>query len=80
MYLLLLGIVLLALKYFQVGPVANLDWWWVLLPFPLTALWWWVADVSGYTRRKAMEREDLRKQDRIDNYRKRLGIPTIKRK
>lgn len=80
MYLLLLGIVLLALKYFQVGPVADWDWWWVLLPFPLTALWWWLADVTGYTRRKALEKEEQRKQERIDKSRKRIGIPTIKRK
>ncbi len=80
MYLLLLGIVLLALKYFQVGPVADWDWWWVLLPFPLTALWWWLADVTGYTRRKVLEKEERRKQERIDKSRKRIGVPTIKRK
>ena len=35
MYLLLLGLVLLGLKYLEVGPVAGWSWWWVLSPFAL---------------------------------------------
>jgi small Trp-rich protein len=80
MYLLVLGVVLLILKYLEVSPVASWDWWQVLLPFVLAMVWWWWADFSGYTRRKAMEKEDLRKQDRIDAGRKRLGLPPVKRK
>lgn len=73
MYLLLLGIVLLVLKYLELGPVADLDWWWVLLPFPLTAIWWWIADASGYSRRKSLEKEELRRQKRLEDSRKRLS-------
>ena len=80
MYLLVLGVLLLILKYLEVAPVASWDWWSVLVPFPLAMLWWWWADFSGYTRRKAMEKEDLRKQERIDAGRKRLGLPPTKRK
>lgn len=75
MYLLLLGIVLLVLKYLELGPVATLDWWWVLLPFPLTALWWWVADATGYSRRKSLEKEERRRQKRLEESRKNLGAP-----
>ena len=32
MYLLGLSLVLLALKYFEIGPVAAWSWWWVLSP------------------------------------------------
>lgn len=74
MYLLGLGIVLLALKYLEIGPVAAWDWWLVLLPFALAAAWWAWADFSGYTRRKAMEREDQRRQDRIDRNREAMGV------
>ena len=30
------------------------------------AAWWAWADASGYTKRKAMQKMDQRKQDRID--------------
>lgn len=76
MYLLLLGIALLLLKYLAVGPVADWSWWWVLSPFALTLLWWWFADQTGYTRRKAMEKEAQRKADRVEEGRKRLGMPS----
>mgnify|MGYP006168452955 CR=1 FL=1 len=75
MYLLLLGVALLLLKYLAVGPVADWSWWWVLSPFALTLLWWWFADQTGYTRRKAMEKETQRKADRVEESRKRLGMP-----
>lgn len=73
MYLLGIGIVLLALKFLEIGPVATLDWWLVLAPFALAVAWWAWADASGYTRRKAMEREDKRRQDRIDRSRTAIG-------
>ena len=69
MYLLGLGIVLLLLKWQEIGPVATWSWWWVLAPFAGAALWWTWADWSGYTKRKAMEREDLGKLDRINGQR-----------
>ena len=56
MYLLGLSLLMLALKYFEIGPVATWSWWWVLAPFAATALWWAWADSTGYTKRKAMEK------------------------
>lgn len=64
MYLLGLGLVLLAMKYFELGVVAQWSWWLVLAPFALAVVWWAWADNSGYTKRKAMEREDQRRQAR----------------
>lgn len=66
MYLLGLGLVLLLMKYAAMGPVADWSWWWVLSPFALAVVWWAWADNSGYTKRKAMEREDRRLKDRRD--------------
>ena len=74
MYFLILGLVLLAMKYLEFGPVANWSWTVVLAPFALAALWWAWADWSGYSKKKAMERMDKRKQDRIDKQRSALGI------
>lgn len=64
MYFLALGIVLLVLKYLGIGPLDELSWWWMLMPFALAVVWWAWADASGYTKRKAMEVEDQRVADR----------------
>ena len=74
MYLLGISVLLLALKYLEIGPVANWSWWWVLSPFALTALWWAWADATGYTRRKAVEKMEQRKQDRINKHKETLGM------
>ncbi|MEO8249713.1 MAG: TIGR04438 family Trp-rich protein [Burkholderiales bacterium] len=66
MYLLGLGIVLLLLKTQEIGPVAGWSWWVVLAPFALAATWWAWADWSGYTKRRAIDRENERKQSRLD--------------
>lgn len=79
MYLLGIGIVLILLKYLEIGPVAAWSWLWVLSPFGLAVAWWSWADATGYTKRKVMEKEDQRKQDRIDKNRAAQGLP-IKRK
>ena len=74
-----LGIVLLALKYLEFGVVAGWSWFAVLSPFALAVAWWSWADWSGYTKRKAIERENARKQARIDRSKAKLGIKTAKR-
>jgi small Trp-rich protein len=73
-----LGIILLALKYLEMGPVANWPWLGVLSPFALAVAWWTWADWSGYTKRKAVQREEARKQARIDKSREQLGLGTKK--
>jgi len=80
MWLLGAGIILLALKYLEIGPVAEWSWWAVLAPLGAAALWWAWADYSGYTKRKAVERENARKQARLDKTREQLGINTRRRK
>lgn len=74
MFFLIVGVLAVALKYLEVGFVANLSWWIVLTPFALAMAWWAWADASGYTSRKAMEREAERKQERIDRQRSQLGM------
>ncbi len=78
MFFLIVGVIGMLLKYLEIGPVATLDWWIVLIPFGLAVLWWWWADASGYTKRKEMEKMDKRKQERIDKQRDAMGM--LKRK
>ena len=79
MYLLGLGLVLLALKYLEIWPVAGWAWWFVLIPFGLAVLWWAWADASGYTKKQAMARENARRNARIDRNREALGTLSKKK-
>lgn len=74
MYLLLLGIAMLAMKTLEYGPVAAWSWWVVLAPFALAAIWWTWADHSGYTKKKEMDKMDKRKADRIEKQREAMGM------
>ena len=74
MLFLLVGVVGAVLKYLEVGFVAQLSWWIVLIPFALAVAWWAYADASGYTKRRVIEKENLRKQSRIDRQRSALGM------
>ncbi len=74
MYTLLLGLLLILLKYLEVGPVAGWSWWWVLSPLAVTAAWWAWADASGYSKRKAMEKMERRRQERIDKHKRAMGV------
>ena len=69
-----LGILLLAMKYLAIGPVAEWPWWGVLAPFGLAVAWWSWADWSGYTKKKAVQKENDKRQARIDKSRENMGI------
>jgi len=75
-----LGLVLLTLKFMEIGPVAVWDWWVVLSPFGMAVAWWAWADASGYTKRKEMEREDARSKARIERNREAMGMLSSKKK
>ncbi len=78
MWFLMLGLLGVGLKYFEIGYVATLSWWIVLIPFALAMAWWAWADAYGYTKRKVVERENARRDERIDRQRSRLGMLTSK--
>lgn len=80
MYLLLLGLVALALKYLEIGPVATWSWWIVLSPFAAAVCWWYWADAFGYTKQREIDKMDKRKQDRIDRQQEAMGMLTRKKK
>ena len=74
MYLLGISLLVLFMRYFEVGPLADMNWWYVLIPFGVTAAWWTWADLTGYTKRKAMDKMDLRKRERHEKQRAALGL------
>jgi len=75
-----LGLVLLVMKFMEIGPVAVWDWWIVLAPFGMAVAWWAWADATGYTKRKAMEGEEARRKDRIERNREAMGLLSSKKK
>lgn len=79
MYFVGLGLIFMAMKYLEIGPIANWEWWVVLSPFGLAVVWWAWADSTGYTKRKAMELEDAKRQERLDKSKEALGTLRKKR-
>jgi small Trp-rich protein len=74
MAFLILGILLLLMKFAEFGPVAEWSWVWVLLPFGLAAAWWAFADSSGLTQRRAIDKMEERKRSRRERDMKALGL------
>jgi small Trp-rich protein len=80
MLFLLAGIVMLVLWYGEIGPVALWPWYVVFAPFGLAVLWWAWADATGYTKKKAVEKENAKKKARIEKSRAAMGIEPRKRR
>jgi len=80
MYFLGLGLVLLAMKYLEVDPVATWSWWVVLAPFGLAMAWWAWADATGYTKKKVMEKENARRKERIERNKEAMGTLSSKKR
>ncbi|WP_082536021.1 MULTISPECIES: TIGR04438 family Trp-rich protein [unclassified Methylibium] len=74
MWFVVLGVLLSALKLLDIGAVGVWSWWVVLAPFALAVIWWTWADMSGYTKRKEMEKMDERKVARRNKSMAALGI------
>lgn len=79
MYFVGFGLIFMVMKYLEIGPVAAWEWWIVLSPFGLAVVWWAWADSTGYTKRKAMELEDAKRQERLDKSKEALGTLRKKR-
>ncbi len=70
MLFLLLGLLFLALKYLEIGFMANIGWWWAALPFGLAFFYWEVlAPYLGISKKRAARQMEARKQARIDKLR-----------
>jgi small Trp-rich protein len=80
MLFVLVGVILIFCNLFDIGPMATWNWdftgdlWKFGLPFALAALWWLWADMTGWTKRKAMEKDDERKRDRQDRNIDAMGL------
>ncbi len=84
MYFLGAGVILLLLKFLEIGHVGQWGWadkWYVFAaPFVLAVIWWAWADATGYTKKKAMDKMDQRKADRLEKNREALGMGAGRRR
>jgi len=66
MWMLWVGLVLLLLKLGDIGPFADLSWWWVVLPFIGAFIWFELFEKRlGLDKKKAFDELDRAKQERI---------------
>jgi small Trp-rich protein len=60
-----IGLLLVLLKWFEIGPIGELSWWWVLSPLAVAVLWFeWLERVFGFDKRQVegIEWEQRRKE------------------
>lgn len=74
MWMVVVGVVFLVMKWAEVGPGANWPWWAVLTPFGLAVLWWAWADKTGWTKRREIDKMEARKTERRSKNLVALGI------
>jgi small Trp-rich protein len=80
MVFVLVGIALIACNLLGYGPMAAWNWdisgdlWKFAVPFALAAAWWTWSDASGLSKRRAMQKDTERKQDRLDRNVDALGL------
>ena len=66
MVFLVVGVLLLLLKFFEFGPVTNWSWWIVLAPFGLALFWFEIVEpFFGLDKKKAHNDLEKVKEERI---------------
>lgn len=64
MGLVVLGVVLLVLRWLEVAPMSGWSPWVMFVPFVLALFWWAWSDFSGRTRRRQEDAFAQRRQAR----------------
>ncbi len=66
MPLIILTVLLIALKYFEVWRFAEMSWWWVILAFVVTFVWFeFLERMLGLDKNKAHDAYDKIRRDRV---------------
>lgn len=71
-----IGVVLLLMKCFEVGPVGHWSWWIVLIPFGIALLWFEVIEpYFGLDKKKAHDEIEKVREERIKKQLERRPAP-----
>ncbi len=67
MPLLWIGVLVVLLRWLEIGPFATLSWWWALAPLALTAIWFeGLEKLFGRDKRQVDAVEwERRRKDRV---------------
>lgn len=58
---------LVALKFFAIGPFADISWWWAAGLMAIAFIWFeFVERMMGFDKRSAHDQMDKVRKDRID--------------
>lgn len=72
MWLLWAALALTIGRYFELGPLANLSWWWVVGAYAATLLWFEVFEkLLGLEKKKAINEMEATRKARIERALKR---------
>lgn len=74
MWFVIVGVLLLAMKVAEFGPVAEWPWWGVLAPFGVAVAWWAWADSTGLTKKREIDKMEAKKEERRRKNMEALGI------
>lgn len=57
---------LTALKYFEIGPVTDLSWWWIVGLMAVAFLWFeFIEKMFGLDKRKAHDEDEKNRKERV---------------
>ncbi|NRF69995.1 TIGR04438 family Trp-rich protein [Aquincola sp. S2] len=80
MWFVAVGCLLVLLKWADLTPVANWGWLWVLSPFAAAAVWWIIADATGFTKQRESDKEQRRVEARRERHLDNMGLNLKKRR
>lgn len=76
LFILVIGVVALFLKYMEIDPVAKLSWWWIAAPFIVVMIIWEViTPLLGLDKKKEHADAEAAKAKRLAK--NRSGRPDI---
>ena len=66
MPLIIVIVLLTILKYLEVGPLANISWWWIVGLVAVAFIWFeFIERMLGLDKRKAHEQLEKARKERI---------------
>jgi small Trp-rich protein len=66
MLLIVVIVALSILRFFEIGPFADMSWWWVAALFALAFIWFeFIEKMFGLDKRKAAEQLEKARQERV---------------
>jgi small Trp-rich protein len=80
MYFVVIGVLMMLANVLGIGPMADWTWnltgdlWKFCVPFGLAIVWWAWADLTGYNKRREMDKMEAKRQKRREDSLEALGM------